>query len=52
MVPDELTDEERMAQMEVNIKALKDYDPNFIPGFDMGRLKKSMAYMNKVKVGY
>jgi hypothetical protein len=51
VVPDELTDEEKIAQVEVNMKALMDADPKLVPGFDLERLRKSMAYMNKVKVG-
>jgi hypothetical protein len=52
VMPDDLTDKEKIAQMEVNMKALTDYDPDLIPGFDMERMRKSMAFMNKVKVGH
>jgi hypothetical protein len=52
VMPNDLTDEEKIAQMEVNMKALTDYDPDLIPGFDIERVRKSMAFMNKVKVGH
>lgn len=51
MDPNESTDEEKIAQMQVNMKALMDADPKFIPGFDLEMLKTTMTYVNKVKVG-
>jgi hypothetical protein len=51
VIPKGLTDEEKIAQMETNMKALIDHDPDLIKSFDIERMKKSFTYMNKVKVG-
>lgn len=37
-------------RMEANMKALIDYDPELLKGFDMERMKTSWDFANKVKV--